>query len=207
MNLTEFISRQNKPVRGATGVVLIAGFTALDKASPLGFEASVFYLIPVSFFAWFLGRRPGLAVSLLCTWIAFSLHRANPLLSRSDLAYWNAVAWLAVYVFFVYIISEIRVLYARERNRSQTDPLTGIPNRRSFFEHLGTESHRARRYSRSISLAYIDLDHFKEINDTFGHETGDRLLAVVAGVIKRDSSSTRSWDCRAQKRSPAEFET
>ena len=82
--------------------------------------------------------------------------------------------------------TEVLCSFGGERNRSQTDPLTGIPNRRSFFEHLGTESHRARRYSRSISLAYIDLDHFKEINDAFGHETGDRLLAVVAGVIKRD---------------------
>ena len=186
MNVTEFMSRQNKPVLVVTGVVLLAGAAAIDKASPRGFESSVFYLIPVSFFAWFLGRGLGLSASLLCAGIAVSIHRTNLPASESYLAYWNALPWLAVYVFFVFIISEVRVLYAREQARSHTDALTGIANRRSFFEHLETESHRSRRYNRPISLAYIDLDHFKAVNDVFGHATGDQLLTIVANVIKYD---------------------
>jgi len=186
MNVTEFMAGQSKPLLVAAGVVLLAAVTGLDKASPPGLEASVFYLVPVSFFAWFLGRRTGLALSLICAGIAFSLHRTHLAPGRSNVAYWNALAWLGLYVFFVYIISEIRALYARERSRSHTDPLTDIPNRRSFFERLESESHRARRYNRPISLAYIDVDHFKAVNDAYGHATGDKLLGIVASVIKRD---------------------
>ncbi len=183
MNLTEFIARQNKPVLFCTGVALLAAMILLDKASPAGFEVSIFYLVPVSFFGWFLGRRPGLAASVICAGIALAIHRANLPPSRARLAFWNALAWLAVYVFFVYIISEIRNLYARERNWSRVDPLTGIPNRRSFFERLEIEKSRAKRYDRPLTLAYIDLDHFKEVNDRLGHSTGDKLLDIVAHVM------------------------
>jgi hypothetical protein len=98
MNLTEFIARQNKPVLFSTGVALLAAMILLDKASPAGFEASIFYLIPVSFFGWFLGRQSGLAVSLICASVALAIHRVNLAPSRSRLALWNALAWLAVYV-------------------------------------------------------------------------------------------------------------
>jgi diguanylate cyclase (GGDEF)-like protein len=186
MNVTEFMAGLSKPLLVAAGVLLLAVVTGLDKASPPGLEASVFYLVPVSFFGWFLGRRAGLALSLICAGIAFSLHHTRLAPAGASVAYWNAVAWFGLYVFFVYIISEIRGLYARERSRSHTDPLTGIPNRRSFFERLETESQRARRYNRPISLAYIDVDHFKAVNDAFGHATGDKLLAIAASVIRRD---------------------
>jgi diguanylate cyclase (GGDEF)-like protein len=184
MNLTEFMARQNKPVLVCTGIVLLAAVILLDELSPPGFEASVFYLVPVSFFASFLGRRLGLVVSLICASVAFALHRTDLPSSSSSLAYWNALAWLAVYIFFVYIISEIQSLYARERSWSHTDPLTGIPNRRSFFERLEIEKSRAQRHDLPLTLAYLDLDHFKEVNDRFGHNTGDKLLAIVAHVIK-----------------------
>ena len=184
MNLTEFMGRQNKPVLVCTGFALLAAIVFLDTASPQGFETSVFYLIPVSFFASFLGRRLGLAVSLLCASVALALHRTDFPSSRSDLAYWNALAWFAVYVFFVYIISEIGNLYAREQSWAHTDPLTGIPNRRSFFDRLEIEKSRARRYDRPLTLAYIDLDHFKAVNDKFGHPTGDKLLGVVGQVMR-----------------------
>lgn len=186
INVTEFMGRQSKPLLACIGVALFAAAISIDKASPAAFETSIFYLVPVSFFATFLGRRSGLAVSVLSAVIAFTFHRTNLPPSESDLAYWNALAWLAVYVFFVYMISEIRALYAREQSQSRTDSLTGIPNRRSFFEHLETESLRARRYNRPISLAYIDLDSFKQVNDKFGHDTGDKLLTTVASVIIRD---------------------
>jgi len=184
MYLTEYMARQNKPVLLCIGIVLLAAVIFLEKASPAGFDTSVFYLVPVSFFASFLGRRAGLAISLLCASVALLLHRTM-LPSGSSLVYWNVLAWFAVYVFFVYIISELRSLYARERSWSHTDPLTGIPNRRSFFERLEIESHRSRRYDRPISLAYIDVDRFKEVNDMFGHDTGDKLLGIVADVMKQ----------------------
>ena len=184
MNLTEFMARQNKPVLICTGVLLLLATILLDDASPHGFEASVFYLIPVSFFGWFLSRRSGLAASLICASVALGVHRTDLPPSRSGLAYWNALAWLAVYIFFVYIISEIRNLYARERRWSRLDLLTGIPNRRSFFERLEIEKSRARRYDHPLTVAYIDLDHFKEVNDRFGHSTGDKLLGIVAQVME-----------------------
>jgi len=184
MNLTEFMARQNKPVLVCTGIVLLAAVILLDKLGPPGFEASIFYLVPVSFFASFLGRRLGLVVSLICANVAFVVHRTDLPSSRSSLAYWNALAWLAVYIFFVYIISEIQSLYARERSWSHTDALTGIPNRRSFFERLEIEKSRAQRHDLPLTLAYLDLDRFKEVNDRFGHNTGDKLLDIVAHVIK-----------------------
>jgi diguanylate cyclase (GGDEF)-like protein len=63
-----------------------------------------------------------------------------------------------------------------------TDPLTGLYNRRKFEESLGQEVARARRYG-SVSLLLIDLDHFKMVNDQFGHRTGDDVLKAVAQVM------------------------
>lgn len=70
------------------------------------------------------------------------------------------------------------------RNQSIRDPLTGLYNRRYLEESLNRELHRANRTGRSISLAMLDLDHFKHFNDTFGHQVGDILLKEVAGMIK-----------------------
>jgi diguanylate cyclase (GGDEF)-like protein len=61
-----------------------------------------------------------------------------------------------------------------------TDPLTGTRNRRFFEEIIGRELHRHRRYRAPLSIVFVDIDRFKAINDTLGHETGDRVLREVA---------------------------
>ena len=68
---------------------------------------------------------------------------------------------------------------------AETDPLTGLPNRRRFDGVLAGEHERSRRYRRPLALLTIDVDHFKEINDTRGHATGDEVLRLVAGAITR----------------------
>lgn len=64
-----------------------------------------------------------------------------------------------------------------------TDTLTGIRNRRAFDEQLALEVNRARRYGTPLALVLIDIDHFKRINDRYGHQIGDRVLVELAGVV------------------------
>ncbi len=67
-----------------------------------------------------------------------------------------------------------------------TDDLTGLYNSRYFFEQIEYEVERAKRYLSPLSLVFFDLDHFKDVNDTYGHLTGSRLLAEVGAVVSRN---------------------
>ncbi|MBI5440423.1 MAG: GGDEF domain-containing protein [Deltaproteobacteria bacterium] len=79
---------------------------------------------------------------------------------------------------------EVRVLQSRLREEAIRDPLTDLFNRRYLDETLGRELARANRYGRPISLIMADLDHFKAVNDTYGHPSGDEVLRAFGGLIK-----------------------
>ena len=67
---------------------------------------------------------------------------------------------------------------------AHSDPLTGLPNRRAFFEHLEAEIERAHRFGDELTLAMIDLDHFKQVNDRFGHQRGDDALCHIGARLR-----------------------
>jgi diguanylate cyclase (GGDEF)-like protein len=69
------------------------------------------------------------------------------------------------------------------------DPLTGVYNYRYLRQRLGEEFARAKRYGEPLSVIYLDFDHFKELNDTFGHEAGNRVLVRIASQIRASSRS------------------
>jgi diguanylate cyclase (GGDEF)-like protein len=73
---------------------------------------------------------------------------------------------------------------------AHTDELTQLLNRRSILERLGQELQRVRRYGADLSVLMIDVDHFKQINDRYGHPFGDHVLQIVAGLLKRALRST-----------------
>ena len=81
------------------------------------------------------------------------------------------------------------------RHMAQHDALTGLPNRRLFIDILQVELAQARRHRTKLAILFLDLDHFKEINDTLGHEAGDHLLKEVAERFRR---TTRESDTVAR---------
>jgi two-component system cell cycle response regulator len=89
----------------------------------------------------------------------------------------------------------LREMQARLEEQSITDSLTGLKNRRFFDERLFEEFQRAQRYGDHLSLIMVDLDHFKEVNDRFGHQAGDAVLRESASLIR---SSLRDPDICAR---------
>ncbi len=79
--------------------------------------------------------------------------------------------------------------------QAATDALTGVGNHRTFHQRLGADLARARRYGSPVSVAVVDVDHFKQVNDTWGHEAGDELLRRVARCL---SEATRAEDTLAR---------
>jgi len=91
--------------------------------------------------------------------------------------------------------ARIVALQKQLQELSMTDGLTSLRNRRAFDEQLPATFEHARRYERPLSLAVIDVDHFKSINDAFGHDAGDAILRGVAQLI---AAGTRQTDYAAR---------
>jgi diguanylate cyclase (GGDEF)-like protein len=76
-------------------------------------------------------------------------------------------------------------LHAKAVTLAATDTLTGLANRRTFDAHLKSEFHCAQRFSEPFALLLLDIDHFKRVNDTYGHQAGDEVLKSLARIFKK----------------------
>jgi diguanylate cyclase (GGDEF)-like protein len=81
--------------------------------------------------------------------------------------------------------ASLRLLAARLEDIARQDAVTGIFNRRALMDDLAAEVYRAARYGRPLSVLLLDIDHFKAVNDSYGHQFGDAVLAATATTLKR----------------------
>jgi diguanylate cyclase (GGDEF)-like protein len=84
----------------------------------------------------------------------------------------------------------------KKHHLAMTDPLTGAYNRRYFTRHLARELKRAQRFGGDVALLMLDIDHFKQVNDTYGHPVGDVVLRKMSRLISRSLSRTTDWCAR-----------
>jgi len=172
-----------------------AAIAWLDYETGVEVRVLPLYFGPISLAAWGAGRAAALLTALLCSigWLM-----SNQLAGMHfSTTIWtiNFVSQTAAFGVVAYMMSTLRVALERERALSRTDPLTSLANSRSFHEEAERTLSRARRHGRALSLAYIDIDDFKKVNDTLGHHGGDLVLQTVAKALR---GSVRAGDLVAR---------
>ena len=142
---------------------------------------ALIYLIPVSAIAWLNNRRATivLASSLtVMTWIVVDYFSSR--FSLSILAYsWNFFSRLTILLIVTTMLSALKQSLLDAHHLSRRDPLTNALNNRGFMELAEREVYRSTRSGHALTIAFLDVDDFKTINDTFGHSAGDRLLIAI----------------------------
>ncbi len=175
----------------ALGLIVLTALA--DSATPdLGLLP--LYAVPVALVAWALGRTPALTWAALAIVAAVAVQLATGDPSPAVLA-WNAAASLTLLAAIGLALSALRISTDFARTVSGTDHLTGILDSLSFRELVELERSRALRYNRPFTLAYLDVDRLRRVNELRGHVTGDRTLQLIASVIR---DNIRSMDSVAR---------
>lgn len=192
-----------RPLVVAAGLALVAAVGAVDASTDTRLNFAALYLLPISLLLWYGGRAVGIAAGLGIVAIWLVTHAALAATPGGVLVLvWNASLRLALYLAFALTLFALRrALRAladaleREHELARVDSLTGVRNARAFGEAAEQEVARAERYSRPLTLAYLDADGFKTVNDTFGHSAGDRVLRTIAQTL---AANVRAVDVAAR---------
>lgn len=184
-------SRRNRIIVWGVGLFVVALLWILRVVTDAEFAFFSVAIIPLLAVTWVGGLKHGLWFSgiVAAMWAASDL-----LTDRQFSAEWipalNALIRLAVYGLVAFLTSKVLVLLSRERELAIHDPLTGLMNRRALFEVGEAEADRHRRYGHTLAVAFLDLDNFKKLNDSQGHEAGDKALEAVALALSRTVRKT-----------------
>jgi len=190
--LLKYLDKTSKTVILVIGVALVILLGGIDNLTGYEISFSLFYLLPVSLVAWFDKRSHAVMVSILSAaiWLLADLNSGHAY-SRLAIPIWNSMMRLGFFFVTAFSLSAIKKLLENEQTFARIDFLTGVANSRAFYEFAKKEIDRSARFSRPITIAYIDIDNFKQVNDTRGHSQGDNLLQSIAKTIK---DNTRSID-------------
>jgi diguanylate cyclase (GGDEF)-like protein len=175
---------------GLGGALLVATISLLDYAAGKNLSFAIFYLIPIALGAWFGGFAQGILISMICavSWQAVEASwesDANPLVLL-----WNGTARFGIFVVTSSLLSRLRLSLYLEKRLARSDPLTGAANGRTFYEGVSLAVERALRAGQPVTLAYLDLDNFKWLNDKLGHSAGDDALCDLVRSIHQDIRAT-----------------
>lgn len=165
----------------ACALAIIAVIGVLDYVTGPYFSLTLFYLAPIWLVTAYVGRAAGIMTAIACSVVSLT---GDVSYSTGLLPFWNAATRTGVFAVVSIAVARINEAHRRERELARTDQLTGLANFRWFEDQAKREMYSARRYGGPLSLAYIDLDGFKAVNDAYGHAAGDAVLCAVADSLR-----------------------
>ena len=180
-----FAEKLPKPYLTFLGYLLVLAIGSLDTITSYDTSISLLYLFPIILIAWFEGGVPAVIISIFSaiTWAVSDLVSGHAY-SHVTVPIWNAIMVLGMFLIVAYSIAAIKKLLIKEREHENTDDLTGAANVRAFYEQARVEISRSAVHERPLTLAYIDINNLRHVNDTLGHIAGDYLLHEVAQTMR-----------------------
>ena len=180
----------------AAAAVLSIAIAWVDRLTPPEVSLAAFHIFPIFLAAWRAGQGAGIAFALpsALAWLWSDELQRSPAVSVR-LVLWGLAVKLAFFLVIALLVSLLRASRDRARSEARRDPLTGVLNRRALYETAEHEIARARRSGEAATIAYVDVDDFKKVNDRFGHDAGDAVLRAVAATL---AASLRETDTVAR---------
>lgn len=163
----------------------------LNVSTPPAARLGVLYIIPVLLVTWSEGLLWGIVVGVASIALREAVSWDQMPAETLGWRIVNGIAYVTVVGVAMAGLQRLRHSQAQLARLVTQDPLTNVLNARAFADRLGQELERNRRYPRPLALIYMDLDDFKVINDTHGHQTGDAVLRLVADAMR---TSVRTAD-------------
>ena len=170
-----------------TSILVITVIGYYDYRTGTQVSMMLLYAVPILVSSWYCGKMEGIFVAMFAatSWLIVNLAN-QPYGESATIIFWNAFTRLGIFALLAYTFSlqtQLRRALEGEKLRADTDRLTGLLNREAFRERVENEILRSRRYNHPLSLAFIDLNNFKQVNDIQGHERGDKLLQQISDTI------------------------
>ena len=167
-------------------LALLAVIGTADWRSGADTEFELAYLVPIAIGARMLkrGAATWIAVATAGTWLVVD-RNTHPFVLHPAIETLHLIGQLIVFVLIGQLISKLRDRHQVEYRLARTDSLTGLSNRRAFWDEAEREMERCRRFARPFSLVYVDVDNFKSVNDQLGHRRGDEVLQALSSLLSR----------------------
>ena len=175
-----------------SALLVSLALASLHLAAGFAYEFHLFFGIPVFLVAWYWGGIPGYAMTVVVValWLAADLGLDGSQAEWLPLLF-NSFLRSVLFASAVGLLVGLRSVLDRESALAREDALTGLPNRREFHQQGTQALALAQRQNLPTTAVFLDLDHFKEVNDLHGHEAGDQVLVTVAEILR---SSLRASD-------------
>ncbi len=186
--MARWLARTPPAAATILATVLMACVAFGDQATGADVSFTLLYLGPIGFATWFVSLPVGVALSIssavASSWVDIAT-RHTP--GTPGVLAWNFSVQLGVFLALVLLLWALKRRLLAEQQLARTDPVTGLSNRRAFLEMALVEMERARRTGRPLTVAYLDADDFKAVNDEYGHAQGDAVLFAAASTLRGET--------------------